>query len=241
MRKLLIADASTTFCAALAELLNGAYELRLCHDGRHAMTLLEEFQPDVLVTDLALPGLDGITLLRSAEACPNRPARLVTTRLCSPYIEKMLAGLHVDYIMMKPCDLRSLVERIYELGEDDSEWIPVPNTQTALSNILLTLGIPAGRKGFRYLEAAVEQYRADKSRSLTKEIYPAVGREFHTTAVSVERDVRGAIHAAWENRDEAVWRLYFTPSRSGMVPRPTNLSFIATVAEVLGRQELQQA
>lgn len=241
IRKLLIADPSTVFCAMLSEALGGGYELRFCNDGHRALALLEEFQPDVLVTDLALPGLDGISVLRSAAACASPPVRLVTTRFSSPYIENALSELGVDYLMLKPCDIRALAERIRDMSGFDSVSTPMACGRTALANLLLALGVPVGRKGYSYLEAAVELYRQDPGRSVTKELYPAVARLYKTNAASVERAIRGAVQAAWEQRDEALWRRYFMPSRSGTVPRPTNRVFIATVSEVIGGQQQRQA
>lgn len=240
IRKLLVADASPSFCAALSEILGCMYELRICHDGLQALSLLHSFCPDILVTDLALPGLDGISLLRSAADCAKQPVRLVTTRFCSPYIEGMISQLGVDYMVMKPCDMRALAERIHDLSQCDSVARPV-SCRTSIGNLLLMLGVPAGRKGYPYLERIIELYGEDSGRSLTKELYPAVGRENRVSGASVERAVRSAVHTAWEQRDEAVWRLYFSAGRSGRVPRPTNRSFIATLAEVLGKQEQLQA
>lgn len=240
-RKLLVADASPSFCVALSETLGGAYDLRVCNDGLQALALLDSFRPDILVTDLALPGLDGISLLRSAAACANRPILLVTTRFCSAYIESVISELGVDYMMFKPCDMRALAERIHDLSLCDMVCQPASCTRTAISNVLLALGVPAGRKGYPYLETIIELYRQDPGRSLTKDLYPAVGRANRTSGISVERAIRGVIQTAWEQRDETVWRRYFTPCRSGVMPRPTNRAFIATLAEVLGRQEQRQA
>lgn len=238
-RKLLVADASASFCSALTEALGGAYELRICHDGLQAIGLLESFRPDVLVTDLALPGLDGISVLKAAASRSRRPALLVTTRFCSPFIESAVSEIGVDYLVFKPCDIRALVERIHDLSQCDSPAaLPV---RTARSNILLTLGVPAGRKGYAYLEEIIELYRLDPGRSLTKDLYPAVGSANRANGVSVERAIRGAIQTAWERRNETVWRLYFTPTRDGLMPRPTNRVFIATVAEVLGMKETRYA
>lgn len=240
-RKLLIADASASFCSALTEALGGAYELRICHDGLQALGLLETFRPDMLITDLALPGLDGISVLKAAAAGSRRPAMLVTTRFCSSFIESAVGEIGVDYLVFKPCDIRALVERIHDLSQCASPAPTAIPVRTVWSNILLTLGVPAGRKGYTYLEEIIELYRQDPGRSLTKELYPAVGNANRTNGVSVERAIRGAIQTAWEQRNETIWRLYFTPTRDGLMPRPTNRMFIATLAEAIGREEKRRA
>lgn len=241
IRKLLVADASPSFCVALSELLGSMYELRICHDGLQALSLLHSFRPDILVTDLALPGLDGISLLRSAADCAKQPVRLVTTRFCSPYIEGMISQLGVDYMVMKPCDIRALAERIDDLSSQGCNVLSAGNFCPVSTNILLTLGVNAGRKGYTYLEQIIELFRRDPGRSLTKDLYPTVGRNNRAAAAAVERAIRGVIQTAWNNRDEAIWRLYFTPGRGGIVARPTNRAFIATIAQVMAQQEQRQA
>lgn len=240
MRKLLLVDPSPSFCAALSEILGSVYDLRVCYDGAQAMTQLESFSPDVLVTDLTLPAVDGITLIKAAAGKIHKLAILVTTRFSSPYIENALAQNGVDYLMFKPCDIRALVERIGDLSMQAGS-VPPPSICTGTGNLLLMLGLNAGRKGYAYLEQIIELFRQDPGRSLTKELYPAVGRKNQAGAASVERAVRGVIQTAWENRDEAVWRLYLTPGRGGAVARPTNRAFIATIAHIMSKQEQKRA
>lgn len=235
-RKLLVADASAGFCAALADALGGAYELRFCHDGLQARSLLDGFQPDILVTDLALPGLDGISVLKAAACAPKRPVMLVTTRYTSPYIENAMEELAVDYVVMKPCDVRALVERIQDLSQCTGGTVSLPNSCTASSSMLLALGVPVKRKGFACLETAIELIDRDPRQSVTKALYPAVAKIHGCSRESVERAIRGAIQAAWDHRDEKVWRLYFTLCREGHVPRPTNSTFITTLARRLRQQ-----
>lgn len=236
-RKLLVADASAELCGALADVMGGTYELRICHDGLQAKALVESFRPDILVLDLALPGLDGISVLRDIAAGTCRPAILVTIRYSSPYIERAVGALGVDYVMMKPYDLRALAERIHDLTEcSEGAVYMLPSPQRIVTNMLLALNVATKWMGFRYLEAAVELYDQKPGQSVTKELYPAVAKLFDTNGQSVERAIRSAIHLAWERRDEAVWRMYFTAGRNGSVPRPTNTIFIANLAQQLRRQ-----
>lgn len=236
-QKLLIADASVGFCGALTETLCGAYELRVCHDGLKARELLDSFHPDVLLIDLALPELDGIAVLKDLNACARRPITLVTTRYRSPYIESAIGALGVDYLMMKPCDIRTLADRIHDLAGCAGEIAaPLPSPQRTVTNMLLAVNLSTKWKGFQFLEEAVVLYARDPGQSVTKVLYPEVAKRFKTSALSVERSIRSAIHSAWRQRDERTWRLYFTPGRDGTMPRPTNTTFMASLAHQLQRQ-----
>lgn len=228
--KILIADPSPGFCQALSDLLGSSFQLVSCQDGTAALELLDRFRPDVLVVDLTLPGLDGLSLLRSATALASRPACLATTRFLSHYIEASINELGVDYVMMKPCDMQALADRILDLTAQNA---PPPTHDSNIANTLIGLDVAASRQGFPCLESAIELYIQTPGISMTKELYPQVGKALDRSPSSVERSIRSCIHSAWDNRDEKVWRLYFRADRNGNVPRPTNARFIANVAEHL--------
>lgn len=235
--KLLLADPSPVFCEALADRLGSGYELRECYDGQEALALLENFQPDVLVTDLIMPGMDGLEVLKAAVDARKRPAILVTTRYSSQYIEAAIGDMPVDFVTMKPCNLAVLVERIQELTQTELEPEQRPDPGNEAYDVLLSLGIPVNRKGFRCLQDALELVRQDPQQSMTKVLYPEVGRRRGCGADAVERAIRSVIQTAWENRDDALWCRYFLPGRDGYLPRPTNSVFIHTLALWLSQQE----
>ena len=240
-RKVLLVDTSPEFCAVLSRMLAAEFEVWTCRDGSEALTMLEKIRPDVLVTDLALPGVDGLSVLRTAAALTNRPAMLATTCYCTPFIQEVISQIGVDYMMLKPCDLKALAERVHDMSQCDGDSCILPLEQTALNSLLLALGVPAGRRGYTYLEIIIELYRRDPGRSLTKDLYPTAGRGYQANGPAVERSIRSAIETAWMNRDETIWRRYFPAARFGMVAKPTNRAFIATVAAALEIQEQQRA
>jgi two-component system response regulator (stage 0 sporulation protein A) len=234
-QRLLVADSSVAFSCALSEKLAGAFELRICADGLQAREQLDKFSPDVLVVDMTLPGLDGISVLKAAGTMRKRPAMLALTRFCSPFIENALGELGVDYLMYKPCDMTALTERIYDLM-GSHVVIPLVQTNTAAGNVLAALGITLNRKGYACTMDALELLRENMGLSMTKELYPMIAKRQRCSAASVERAIRGAVETAWLRRDEKIWRQYFTPSREGFVPKPTNAVFLRTLAERLERQ-----
>ena len=236
-RRILVADASTEFCGALSDILGGVYDLRLCHDGIQAQTLLGSFAPDVLVLDLALPRLDGIAVMKTAISMPKRPAILVTARFLSAYVERTMDTLGVDYVMMKPCDMQAIADHVHDMANlQGTPVLPCPSPAASVANMLLNLNIPAKRRGFRCLEVAIELYEQDPGQSVTKVLYPEIAKRVGGNKVGVERAIRAAVHTAWARRDERMWRMYFPVGGEGMVPRPTNRSFIAALAERIRRQ-----
>lgn len=235
--KLLIAEGSEDFRMALADALRGAYQVRQCADGNQAQILMGSFVPDVLVLDMMLPGLDGISLLHWAAEAGYTPIVLATTRFVSEYVLESADRLGVAYLMVKPCDVRSTVARI---GDLSGRLHPVNQTdgdvRKQVSGLLLMLGVPIKLRGYGYLREAVLLMAQDPGQSITKVLYPAVAGICCCACTHVERSIRGAITAAWENRDDNLWRLYFPPDGTGAVPRPTNGAFISRLAECVREQ-----
>ena len=135
-------------------------------------------------------------------------------------------------IVLKPCNMEFLVERIEELSEDDEQQ-KMTRLQpcSTISSMLTELNLPCKRRGFTYLEKAIKMYMEQPARALTKSIYPEIASEHYGNGKAVERAIREVVHDSWENRDDKVWRTYFTPGREGVVPRPTNAEFISRLAE----------
>jgi len=230
--KMLIADSSEEFASALADMVRGAYILRRSRDGLETLEALHVFRPDILVLDLMLPGLDGISILRQAAAAGLQPMVLATSRYVSDYVVDAAGQLGVGYLMVKPCDVRATVARLGELSQRLKQPLfTQPDPRTAVSNLLLTLGVPTKLRGYAYLREGILERIRDPAQSVTKELYPAVAALCCATPIQVERSIRSAIAAAWSRRDEQVWRLYFQPDPDGTIPRPTNAAFLSRLAD----------
>jgi two-component system response regulator HydG len=78
--RVLVADDEPSARSGLATLLRGeGFEVDLAEDGQKALARLQEAAPDVLVTDIKMPGMDGLELLEKArESSPELVVILVT-------------------------------------------------------------------------------------------------------------------------------------------------------------------
>lgn len=233
-RKLLIADGGEEFRQALKETLQGTYHVRTCRDGKEALSLLRSYKPDILVLDLMLPELDGISLLQSAIADKACPVVLATSRFINDYVLEAAGKLGVGYLIRKPCDIRATAARIVDLSQCACPApLCQPEPRYHVSNLLLSLGVPPKRAGYRYLREAIPIMAKNPNLSITKELYPAVAALCQSDGNNVEHSIRSAIHTAWEHRDDRLWQLYFPPDASGRIPRPTNAGFILRLADSL--------
>ena len=232
--RILIADGSEEFRCELSLALRGSYIVISCADGKQALELLESYRPELLVLDLMLPGLDGITLMQRLQNMHMHPAILATTRFVSDYVINAAQQLGAKYMMLHPCDIQGTMERIADLHRLSEHPVSLrPDGRSMVSNMLLALGVPTKLRGYYQLREAVLLMAADPSQSITKQLYPAVAKLCDATAQQVERAARSAIRAAWEHRDERVWRRYFQQDPCGHIPRPSNAEFITRLADAM--------
>ena len=113
---LLIADSSEEFCKSLIDALQGNYRIQTCRTGKEALEILRTSTPDLLIMDLMLPELDGLTLLQVLADSGIRPTVLATTRLTNDYVIATSTKLGVEYLMVKPCDIRAIAKRVRDLS-----------------------------------------------------------------------------------------------------------------------------
>lgn len=225
---LLIAESSEEFARSLAAALSGRHQVFFCHNGRDALGLLQELRPEMLVLDLMLPELDGISLLREANSLGLRPRVLALTPLISPYVAESASQLGIGYIIRKPCDIQAAAMRVEDMARRMIQEPPGQDPHSSSSDMLLSLSLLTKHRGYHYLREAVVLMARDPAQSITKELYPAVAEICSSTTKHVERSIRSALSAAWDRRDPAVWVRYFPPGRC-----PTNAMFISRLAEEL--------
>lgn len=233
--KLLIAEGTEEFRMALMDALRGVYRVRACGNGQETLEAVRQFKPDLMILDLMLPGLDGITLLQRSVEAGYRPMVLATTSYQNEYVLDSLQKLGVGYVMVKPCDLRATVARLADLSQRiTAPAVAQPDIQVHVTNLLLAMGFKTSHNGYSYLRRAIVQMSGDLRQSITKELYPLVAREFQTNKKSVEHCIRTAIEKAWESGDRRLWRMYFDQDMDNC-RRPSNGDFICRLAELVSK------
>ena len=231
-RKLLLAEGNEEFAQSLEEGLREQYVVRICRDGQTALQLMHTFRPDILVLDLMLPSLDGISLLQSMAEARLRPMVLATTRYYNDYILEKITQYGVGYLLVKPCDIRATMKRIGDLTKRIRAPGPVqPEPGVWISNTLREFSIRVNLKGYRYLHGAVGMLAEDSDQGITKELYATLAKAHNTSVTAVERCIRTAIEIGWKNRNPEYWEKYFPTEGNGPQDRPSNGAFISVLVE----------
>ena len=242
-----IADSAEDFCSGLTAALqraNGFRVLGTAGDGEQAIRMIEEKQPDILVLDLMLAKKDGISVLKSIANMEHKPITLATSAFLTEYVSTAAANLGVRYLMLKPCDMTALVERMEEIRGGESLRYPVQrrtdkiSIESLVTNIIHEIGVPAHIKGYQYLREAIiiAVNDMDVINAITKVLYPQVAKNFGTTPSRVERAIRHAIEVAWDRGDLDTLQRFFGYTVSNTKGKPTNSEFIALIADKLQLQ-----
>src|SRR5687767_2939133 len=108
--RILIVDDEANARTALAELMRDeGFTVETAADGFKALPKLEEFAPDLLLTDLKMPGMDGLQLMRKAREIDPESAAVVMT--AHGAVDTAVAAMRqgaADYLS-KPINVDELV------------------------------------------------------------------------------------------------------------------------------------
>jgi two-component system response regulator MprA len=122
---ILVVDDDRALREALRRALTLAgYEVQVAHDGEQALELLAQAEPDAVVLDVGLPGIDGLEVCRRVRRGSRVPILILTARdAVADRIDGLDAG--ADDYMVKPFDvdelkarLRALLRRANPQGEE---------------------------------------------------------------------------------------------------------------------------
>jgi len=131
MNRIAIVEDEPELAALVADYVRAAgYQPEVFHDGAQALDAIRRAPPALVVLDLMLPGLDGLSLCRALRAFSTVPVIMVTARV--EEIDRLL-GLETgaDDYLCKPFSPRELVARIKAILRRAavSNYTPAPALQ----------------------------------------------------------------------------------------------------------------
>lgn len=195
--------------------------------------------PSFLVINAKMPELDAVELLEKMKKEYGRlPKTIVVGNCASAQLEKEVMDAGACYFMVQPFNPDQLVRKIETLYNFyDGRYAPATdaNIEYVITEILQRLGIPPNLKGYHYLRRSIILCVTDPDMQdgVTKQLYPTVASEFKSTSSRVERAIRHAIEAAWENDNGGTMSGMFGNTVRYRNKKPTNSEFIAIITDKL--------
>lgn len=116
----LVVEDDADMRAYLCRILDGEYGTVAAADGREGLERALETGPDLVVTDVMMPGVDGVELVEAMRERPGLedvPVLVLTARAGSDLPERMLRGGAQDYVVkpVRPGELRARIQNLLDL------------------------------------------------------------------------------------------------------------------------------
>ncbi len=206
-------------------------------NGKTALEQILALKPEMVITEIMLAGIDGLGVIEKLKALCPAVKIVVFSAIANEEIIKVAISKGANYYIIKPTDFSHFNRRILEQFSSESSGFSFGRIYTSLdekiSKIFISCGIPPHIKGYTYLREGVKMAVYDPTiiNSITKQLYPKIGKLYDTSPSKVERAIRHAIEVAWNRgRIDSINTLFGVKAYVGG-EKPTNGEFIALVAD----------
>ena len=241
-KTVLITDEDRDFIETIKNDLANEYLIDQAIGGEDAKVKVESNIYDIVIMDVMLSKIDGYEIIDLIkQRSPNTKIIVVSNIYGNNFIQKAL-NMGANYYMIKPIQSATLLSRMQDvLNENVYENTTIVRNidnknkqlEEKITNIFITVGIPAHIKGYQFLREAIKMAidNPDIINSITKKLYPSIADRFATSSSKVERAIRHAIEVAWNRGKIENINSVFGLKVYSSNEKPTNGEFIALVAD----------
>ncbi|MBQ4381874.1 MAG: response regulator, partial [Oscillospiraceae bacterium] len=153
--KVLLADTNEDFRMLLSDLIDAEPDLEIlgaAENGEQALQLVRELDPDVLVTDVILPKMDGLAVLQRMQAAASRTRAVVVSGFYTQQVLTEASELGAAFFLPKPCAPELLLSRIRQAAQSKPVQFPPfpvqetpqePSLEALVTEIIHEIGVPA--------------------------------------------------------------------------------------------------
>ena len=209
--KVAIADDNESMLRILGDVISNEADLSLvgkATNGEETINIIKEQEPDVVLLDIIMPKLDGLSVMERIRD------------------DKNISKNHFPNT------------RVNSNAELSTCQVSDRSLESNVTDIIHEIGIPAHIKGYQYLREAILLSIKDNDiiNSITKVLYPTIAKKFQTTSSRVERAIRHAIEVAWNRGNTETLNDLFGYTVSNGKGKPTNSEFIALISDKIRLQ-----
>ena len=252
-----IADDNEKMVKLLGDIVRREDSFQLvgtANDGLEAMQLVKEKQPDIILLDIVMPKLDGLSVLERINrdsTLKKKPGVIIISAVGQENVTEDAFAKGADYFIMKPFEQEVILNNIQRLNEhkkkgrsnerkisyayEKAAEQKKVDMEAVVTDMIHEIGVPAHIKGYQYLRDAILMSVEDMEMlsSITKILYPTIAKKYQTTSSRVERAIRHAIEVAWSRGRIEVLNKAFGCQVVTKEDKPTNGEFIAMIADKL--------
>lgn len=122
--KVLLLDDEELVRGGIRLILESNPDLRVVAEAPDVLDLVDRFHPDVVLTDVQMPGVDGLEVVRRVTALPDAPAVVVLTTFdLDEYVHSALRGGATGFLL-KDTPPRDLVRAVHVVARGEAMISP---------------------------------------------------------------------------------------------------------------------
>lgn len=127
-QKILIVDDDINIAELISlYLLKECFDTKIVNDGEEALSVFSDYQPNLVLLDLMLPGIDGYQVCRELRKDSSIPIIMLSAK--GEIFDKVLGlELGADDYIIKPFDSKELVARVKAVLRRSQPSIPSPSS-----------------------------------------------------------------------------------------------------------------
>lgn len=128
---LIVEDDMALFNMYSIELKLKGYDVLNVNDGLQALSKAKEYQPDIILLDIMLPGMNGLNILSELKSDPETehiPVIMLTNYGSEDNVKKALESGAADYIMkykILPSELSEKIEVVLGISNDSDVKVAI--------------------------------------------------------------------------------------------------------------------
>ena len=129
---LIVEDDQSTRLMYRDHLTSRGFRTADAHNGFQALEKAQELRPDAVVTDLAVPGMDGFEFCRALQRSPEtRDIPILAVTGHPEYLDdpQRLQHAGISHVLVKPCDPEVIAQELWRMLRNGhfGEPAPVPD------------------------------------------------------------------------------------------------------------------
>lgn len=112
MKVLIVDDEEMAIKLLEHEMIGAGYEVISCTDGREALEMIKNEEPNLVISDIMMPFMSGLELLEVIKADNKKIPVILISALDDVEVIQTAIGMGADDFVIKPVNMNELILRI---------------------------------------------------------------------------------------------------------------------------------